>query len=374
VGKNAQGKTSFLEAIYLFSTFTSFHAENDRQIINFLAGRESLSVARIVADFVRGKKNHKMEIRIIQERNGYSKSPRVRKEIFLDGVKQKIGEAIGVFNAVLFLPQMLQVIDGSPDSRRRYLNLTLSQVMPGYATALAGYNRLLPQRNALLKQLSESGGDISQLQYWDQQVSLLGSQLIYARILAVKELELLAGKIHQNLTRGQEVLRLDYQPSFDPLPTPEGQIALSLDDPRDRSSFSIDQIQKGFLSALIQKRAEEIVRGVTTIGPHRDELRFMSNGIDLGSFGSRGQVRTTLLTLKLAEVTWMREKTGHWPVLLLDEVLAELDEDRRKDLLAQVLQSEQALLTTTELDMFTDKFLDQAQIWKITSGRVETSV
>ena len=118
-------------------------------------------------------------------------------------------------------------------------------------------------------------------------------------------------------------------------------------------------------------RREEIARGVTTIGPHRDELRFLSNGIDLGTYGSRGQIRTALLAIKLAEVEWMKSKTGQWPVLLLDEVLAELDHHRREDLQARAIACDQVLMTTTDLSLFSDDFLPQARIWEVREGRVK---
>jgi len=286
------------------------------------------------------------------------------------GVKRKVGEAVGAFNAVLFLPQMLRVIEGSPEERRRYLNLVLGQVFPRYTMQLSEYNRALSQRNALLKSIFERGGDPGQLSYWDEQLASLGGELIYARIQAVQELERLAARVHSELTRNQEVLRMSYQPAYDPLPSPPDQYALPLDAPLDRSGISGGQIVQGFFESLERLRSEEIARGVTTIGPHRDELRFLGNGIDLGIYGSRGQGRTAVLSLKLAEVSWMKERTGQWPVLLLDEVLAELDPTRRKDLLSRLSLSEQALLTTTDLDLFSDDFVDGAQIWRVQDGRV----
>ncbi len=339
VGDNAQGKTSLLEAVFYLATFVSFHASSDRELVNFLAGREPLAVARIVADFQRqsaghsavlgSQSTHRMEVRIIQERNGYNTTPRLRKEVLLDGIKQKVSEAVGAFNSVLFLPHMLRIVEGAPEERRRYLNLAMAQVLPRYAPYLSLYNRTLSQRNALLKQLNERGSDPQQLAYWDEQLAVSGAQLIFARIQTVHELERLAARIHSELTRSKEVLRLDYQPAYDPLPQRPQQYALPLDAPVDRTNLSIEKIQQGFLECLASLRKEEIARGVTTIGPHRDELRFFSNGIDLGIYGSRGQARTAVLSLKLAEVIWMREKTGEWPVLLLDEVLAELDNERR---------------------------------------------
>ena len=378
VGDNAQGKTSVLEAIYLLATLTSFHASSERQTINFIEARNPLAVGRIVADFQRGGEAHRLEVRIIQEANPGNGGPRLRKEALLDGVKHKSSAVVGQFNAVLFLPQMLAVIEGAPEERRRYLNLALAQVIAHYPAALSEYNKALTQRNALLKQLGERGGDPAQLDFWDEQLTTSGAQLVHARIRAVQELERLAVRSQSELTRGEEVLRLSYQPAYDPLTHPngkahgqaDGQFSLPLDTPLDRSGISLEQIRKGFGQALARLRSEEIARGVTIIGPHRDELRFLVNGIDLGVYGSRGQVRTAMLALKTAEVAWMKEKTGHWPVLLLDEVLAELDPHRRQDLLARLSNVEQALLTTTDLDLFSAEFVSQAALWNVHGGRV----
>jgi DNA replication and repair protein RecF len=139
----------------------------------------------------------------------------------------------------------------------------------------------------------------------------------------------------------------------------------------DRSRLDLNEIRDGFRARLSALRSEEIARGVTTIGPHRDELRFLANDIDLGNYGSRGQVRTTLLSLKLAEVNWMKDRTGEWPVILLDEVMAELDLFRRADLLKYVGESEQVLFTTTDLNLFPSEFVEKAEMWQMENGRVE---
>ena len=276
----------------------------------------------------------------------------------------------GHFNAVIFLPQMTRVIEGGPEERRRYLNLALAQVIPGYAQALSEYAQALTQRNALLKQLGERGGDPGQLAYWDTLLVGRGAQLIQARILAVQQLEQGVLRYHDQLTDGKEVLRLQYRPSFDPLTPANGQIQLPVESGVDRTGFTLEQIQEGFARRLQLLRREEIARGVTTVGPHRDELRFISNGIDLGDYGSRGQVRSSLLALKLAEVDWMREKTGHWPVLLLDETLAELDTQRRGQLLSALEGSEQAFLTTADLTQFAPDFVQRSTIWQVRAGFV----
>ncbi len=369
VGSNAQGKTSLLEAVYFLATFTSFQTHTDRQLVNFVAAKESLAVARIVAEYERGLKTHRLEVRIILEAVG-ALGQRARKEVLLDGVKRNVSEVIGQFNAALFIPQMSQVLEGGPEDRRRYLNLVLAQVLPGYAKALGDYHQALTQRNALLKQLAERGGDPIQLDYWDSNLVQTGAQIILWRIQAIHELEQLAARSHLSLTRGKEVLRLAYDPAYDPLPRPNGQFALRMDVPVDRSNLELEPIKRGFAEALKKLRPEEINRGVTTIGPHRDELRLLANGIDLGDYGSRGQIRTTLLALKLAEVAWMKEKTGEWPVILLDEVMAELDAERRADLLATLSETEQSLLTTTDAHLFTAEFTRQARLWRVQAGAV----
>jgi DNA replication and repair protein RecF len=366
LGKNAQGKTSILEAIFFLATMTSFHAGSDRELINLVHAREPLAVGRIVGEFQKGSRSHKIEIRIIQEhtRNGIT---RARKEILLDGVKKPAREVIGAFNAVMFLPQMMQVIEGAPEERRRYLDLAISQVVPNAATALNEYNKVVSQRNALLKQLAESGGDPEQLDFWDERLAKRGAEIIHQRIQVIHDLDLTARRIHHDITGGNEILRLDYQPSYDPSGETPEQPAL-LYTPPDRTPFSLDEIESGFLLALKERHRHEIARGVTTIGPHRDEMKFLSNGIDLGIYGSRGQVRTAMMTMKLAEMAWMKENTGYWPVLLLDEVLAELDEDRRLDLLQRVTGSKQALLTTTDVQLFDPGQIEDWQRWRIDDG------
>jgi DNA replication and repair protein RecF len=197
-----------------------------------------------------------------------------------------------------------------------------------------------------------------------------GAELMYARIHLLKELEEQAGPIHQQLTRGTEILRLQYKPSYEPAPAPKGQLALPVQTAVDRSHLSPTDIEAGLRTALHAGYREDISRGMTTLGPHRDEFRFIGSGIDLGDYGSRGQGRTALLSLKFAEVQWMRTKTGEWPVLLLDEIMAELDPERRADLLAVLGQVEQALLTSTDPDMFPAEFTHNHEVWHVRDGLV----
>ncbi len=370
VGENAQGKTSILEAIYYLATFTSFHAQADRQLINFVAAGDGLSIGRIVATFQRDERKRKLEVRLIQEAtvNG---SPRFRKEVLLDGVKAPASQIIGQFNAVLFLPQMTSIIEGGPDERRRYINLAIAQTDPLYMQALTEYTQALSQRNALLKQLCERSGDPSQLSFWDNLLASRGAVLMHARIKAFEELESLAVRVHEKLSGGKEVLRIRYQPSYEPVSTPGGQFALPMDTAVSRGGFTQTQLQDGLLDKLNKVRSEEIARGMTTIGPHRDEFRIICNGIDLGDYGSRGQVRTAILSLKMAEVDWIKSKTNQWPVLLLDETLAELDHERRNSLMNYLENADQVLLTTTDYNLFSAEFAAHSEKWQVSQGVVE---
>ncbi len=371
VGENAVGKTTLLEAIYFLSTFTSFHAGSDRQLLNFTIPEEGITVGRIIGEFTRVDGDHRIEVRLICESNGGNGPSRFRKEVLFDGVKHKLSEMIGRFNAVIFLPQMARIIEEGPSERRRYLDMLISQVSPQYVAHLNDYQQTLSQRNALLKQLGERGGDPGQLAVWDGMLARHGAFIMVERIRAIREMETEAKRIHYDLTHGHEVLRLDYQPAYEPLSLPEGQMALPVSTVANRSGLSLEEIETGMLAALKALQREEIARGVTTIGSHRDELRFLSNQIDLGDYGSRGQGRTALLALKLAEVEWLHQRTGEWPVLLLDETLSEMDPQRREDLLKALSTCEQAILTSTDLSMFEPEFVKVHPVWQIAGGEVK---
>jgi DNA replication and repair protein RecF len=368
-GENAQGKTSFLEAIYYFATLNSLNATNDRQLINFTALKDEQPVARLVAGFQRVDGTHRLEIRLILDA-GINGSGRLRKEILIDGVKRNQQDIIGKFLSVIFLPQMMRILEGGPEERRRFLDNVLSQAFPGYANTINEYATAITQRNALLKQLAERGGDFEQLNYWDEMITSRGALIIHSRIRAVQEMEKFASLEHLKLTNEKESLNLIYQPAFDPYPNSNSQMKLNIASPVKRSEIPLEEIKTGFARKLKEIRKEEIARGVTSIGPHRDDLRGVSNGIDLGIYGSRGQIRSAIISLKLAEVKWLKEKTNEWPVLLLDETLAELDNQHRMDLMEKLLDCEQVILTTTDKHLFSDAFTKNCAIWNVKAGRI----
>lgn len=370
IGSNAQGKTSLLEAVHYLCGASSPHAGSDRQLINFLALRQASPFSRLVAEIDRRGRPMRIEIRLVLDPGTTGEEPRLQKEILLNGVKRRVTDLAGGFNAVLFLPQDMRVLEGAPAERRRHLDDLLSQADPLYAHGLHEYGRALTQRNALLKSLQDRNGAGEELEYWDEQLAEHGSSLIRARVLALVELERLAVPIHAALTRQAERLRLEYLPSYDPAPPPRNQLGLDLDVSIDRTGTGREAIRDGFRAALSAARAESIARGSTPLGPHRDDMRFVANAIDLRLYGSRGQNRTAMLAVKLAQVEWLRARTGEWPVLLLDEVLAELDQQRREDLLARIGAVEQSMLTGADLDMFSEAFRRQASIREIRGGAI----
>jgi DNA replication and repair protein RecF len=384
VGANAQGKTSLLEAVYYLATAQSHHAASDRQLINFLAlaSREAPPFARIVAEVERRDDVKRIEIRLILEptQNG---DARLRKEVFVNGVKKRVADLAGLVNVVLFLPQDLAIVEGAPADRRRYLDIALCQVDPAYNFALGEYGKILAQRNALLKSLQDNSGHgglpagpvrgstaEAQLDFWDAKLSEHGALIVAARTAALADLESLASPLHRDLTSGTDGLRLAYHPAFDPAAASDGQLGLPLEVPVHRVGLPVAEIQERLKQKLRAARAEEITRGATLFGPHRDEVRFIANGVDVGAYGSRGQARTVVLALKLAELAWMQARAGEWPILLLDEVLAELDTHRRRDLLARLNGVQQCLMTTTDLNLFPPEFAASAAVWRVQAGRV----
>lgn len=368
VGSNAQGKTSILEAIYYLTGANGVQATHDRELINFGALDGENPFTRIVAQVESHSRVQTIEIRLSLQTVGPQNHQRLRKEILLNGVKRRGRDLSGIFNAVLFLPRDIDVVEGSPGKRRDFINATLSQADSTYANALTEFRKVISQRNALLKQLRERRGKVGQLDFWDRQLCEHASVIMAKRSHALAELDVVAAQVHGELSRKKEQLRLRYQPKFNPNRSEHDQLEMDIGPADPASSFSQQGLKSGLAQRLAQLREQEIQRGVSILGPHRDDFQFCVNGVDLGTYGSRGQNRTALLALKLAEIQWLKEHTGEWPVLLLDEVLAELDVERRSDLLERLKAAPQSLLTAADPDMFLQRFLRSATIWKVSSG------
>jgi DNA replication and repair protein RecF len=353
-GDNAQGKTNLLESIYYLATSRSPHAGSDRELVNWLAvEQEPLPYARLVGQVKKAGGESTIEITLTQQPNN---GARYRKQIRLNGVARRAMDLLGQLNVVLFLPEDIALVSGPPSGRRRYLDAALCQIDPAYCRSLSRYNQIVTQRNALLRDLRERGGDSAQLAFWDERLVDNGAHLVARRWDALLALGGLAHDVHGRLTGAAEQLRLSYEPSVE------------MDGPADK-----DGVGEAFRTQLQVLRRREIAAGMTLVGPHRDEVRFLINGVDCGVYGSRGQQRTAALSLKLAEVSLMRRETGEQPVLLLDDVLSELDEHRRRFLLHTLENgAEQAVITTTDLHTLPEAFLQGAQLWKVELGRLSS--
>lgn len=364
-GGNAVGKTSILESLFYCATFATSLAKQDRQLMHFDHLDEDPAVTRIVAVYDRDNEEHKLEIRFILE--GADESRKFRKEILVDGRKTTAQNAIGRFPAVLFLPHMTEIIDGSPSERRRYLNILLSQAVPRYAGALSQYTRAVMQRNALLRQIVTQNSDPKQLDYWDEMLATRGAFLVVHRAQAIRALEGYAAKVLRRLTDAHEQLTLQYQPAIKDFDATIYQIpSAGVQEDAARIAVEAERLRTN----LKRERGLDLRRGVSTVGPHRDEMRVFTNGIDVGTYGSRGQVRTVLLALKFAEADWLRERVNTSPLLLLDETFSELDAARREALMGLLRENGQCVITTTDLLNFSADFVAGQTVWEVKEGGI----
>ncbi|HHX44003.1 MAG TPA: DNA replication/repair protein RecF [Chloroflexi bacterium] len=374
-GDNAQGKTNLLEAVFYLATTRSPLAASDRQLIHWDAEQEVIPYVHAAATFVRGGRDRSLEVTLAKEPQS-TDEPAVttlRRQIRVDGVPRRAIDAVGQLVVVLFLPDDIALVAGAPGMRRRYLDITLCQIDPVYCRTLSRYNRVLAQRNALLRQVRERQAAARELSVWDEQLAALGAYVLARRLWVARCLAERGTVIHPELTGGQEVLTLDYQARLSAeRPTDSRDAVLPrMDCARLPETAEVEALEPQLRRGLDAARRDDILRGVTTIGPHRDDVRFLINGIDATIYGSRGQQRTVALGLKLAEVQVMEEHTGEAPVLLLDDVVSELDRDRSRYLLRSVARAQQVLLTTTDLGFLGETFLEGACLWRVERGTVQ---
>jgi len=379
-GDNAQGKTNLLEAIYYLATTRSPYAGTEHELVNWLAEDQDLPHARLVAQVRKGDGSLRIEITLVRIQSSQANSPRYRKHIKVNGVDKRALDLVGQVNVVLFLPEDIDLVAGSPSGRRRYLDATLCQIDPRYCRTLQKYNRVLTQRNHLLRTLREREGDRDQLLFWDRSLVENGAYLVARRQDVIGELDRLVQAIHLELTGQKERLRLRYEPSFDPSrpPPSDYQLSLELQLPSEsgihQPETSLSQVAEAFRAQLHEIRRREILQGMTLIGPQRDDLRFLVGGIDLNIYGSRGQQRTAALALKLAEVELIGQEMREQPILLLDDVMSELDDARRGYLMRMIDGAQQAILTTTDLKAYSTEFLAGVTLLRVKEGRIEEIV
>lgn len=344
VGNNAQGKSNLLEAVELLATLRSHRTFRDRDLI-----REGEDTAQISASLKRenGISNLSLTLRRNGRRTVTLNSENLRRQM----------DFLGVLNAVQFSSLDLELVRGNPEGRRHWLDTLLIQLEPVYAHILQQYNQVLRQRNAFLKRNLETLHTTSlqsELAVWDAQLATAGTRVIRRRERAIQRLAPIAKAWHANISGSTETLLVKYAPN----------VPLEQNNP--------EQVQQAFLAKIQQRAIAELRQGTTLVGPHRDEVDLIINQTPARQYGSQGQQRTLVLALKLAELQLIEEVVGESPLLLLDDVLAELDLSRQNQLLDTIQDRFQTLITTTHLGSFDSQWLNSSQILYVQSGEISS--
>lgn len=328
-GENAQGKTNLLEAIYMAAVNKSHRSAKDREMIRF--GEDE---AHIKVMAVRNDVHIRIDMHLKKDRN---------KGIAVNGVPLKrTRDFIGTLNAVIFSPEDLQIVKEGPLERRRFIDTELCQLDPIYTNSFINYRKALEERNRLLKDLYFEPSLQDTMDVWDDQLVRFGTELIRKREAFINELREIILPIHDHLSGKREELQLFYEP---------------------------DISEDAFREALRKARDRDVKLKTTTVGPHRDDFSFILNGIDARIYGSQGQQRTSALSLKMAEISMVRKKTGNTPVLLLDDVFSELDSNRQSYLLDGI-QDIQTMITCTGLDDFVSHHFQEKMVYEVKQGSV----
>ncbi|BEU86540.1 DNA replication/repair protein RecF [Selenomonas sp. TAMA-11512] len=347
LGENAQGKTNIIEAVQYASLGRSHRTRDDNDLV-----RWEEKEARVSLSFSRRDVSHQLEFLFARKK---------RRRIFHNGAEIKTGALVGVAPSVLFSPEDLFLIKGAPQLRRHYLDAELSSASPVYYRELLNYHHLLTQRNALLKELRDHEGDESLLEFWDMQISSSAAKIVERRIQAVAKLSDIAGRVQREISTQREALEIRYEL--------HGRRDEKDVDRIHRGEVLSDSIALWYNKRLAERRSLDILRGFTSVGPQRDDIDMRINGVSMKSFGSQGQQRTGALSLKLSELVFLKEETGEYPVLLLDDVMSELDAGRRTALLDYIRrESVQTLITATDAAYFAD--LDPHKVFCVKAGRV----
>jgi DNA replication and repair protein RecF len=340
IGENAQGKTNLLEAIYLLAFTKSYRTANDRELIRFQ--QEFAKVNGLLMK----KENQSIPLELIYHNQG--------KKAKVNHLEQgRLSEYIGTLNVVMFAPEDLALIKGSPQIRRRFIDMELGQIEPLYLYHLGQYQKVLKQRNHLLKQLQHKQSDAIFLHVLTEQLIQHAAVILEKRFFFVHLLKKWAIPLHLKISRDQEFLNMIYAPS----------VEVSEDDTEAKL---IEKLE----TAYAKNEQNEIHRGTTLIGPHRDDLLFFINDKEVKLFGSQGQQRTTALSLKLAEIDLIYEQIKEYPVLLLDDVLSELDDFRQSHLLSAIQGKVQTFVTTTTVNGIHHQTLEKAKIYEIENGAI----
>ena len=313
-GPNGRGKTNILESAYIATMGHSHRTSDMKDVIHW-----NEDEASIIVHFMKAETPHTLQIK-------WGRQGKKLIRLHDNPLSQK--ELVGTLNTVIFSPEDLELIKGTPSLRRRFLNMEISQTSPQYYHQLTMYQRAVQQRNRVLKEYSHKAH--APVQDWDEQIATLGAQIIQKRLESLKKLNQLMDLMNRKLTNGKEDLRLQYIQPY--------------------SEHTLLVTKEALLNALQSHLAEDRRRFQTSVGPHRDDIIFYSGPMDLKRFGSQGQQRTAILSVKLSELEYIKSEVGEYPILLLDDVLSELDQERRQNLLKFIHKRVQTIITTTDTE------------------------
>lgn len=398
-GRNAQGKSNVLEAVSLIATSRSFRTSGEREVVRWGAPGH---FARIEATVARRADTVRVEVIVSDTApppsGGVSGTPGgapdsaappaapFRKRIRVNGTPRRAMDLIGQVTVVIFAPMHLDLVTGPPAERRRFLDLTLCQVHPAYCRTLSQYQKVVAQRAALLRRIREGEESPHALTYWDEQLARLAVPIMRTRAAFVERATAPAARLYGALAREEAEEEADPDEE-EAVPDTDGGDADGEEEaepPADagplrlvyRPSYAGElagedaAVVGAMVERLTQLRRREIAQGANVLGPHRDDLAFLAGAVDLAIYGSRGQQRSVALALKLAELAYIEAETGDQPILLLDDVLSELDAQRRGDLMAAVRDLDQVLLTVTDATSLPEEAYARAHRYEVRGGRL----
>jgi len=340
IGENAQGKTNLMEAIYLLAFTRSYRSSKDKELIQW-----DQNYAKIEGTIIKRNRQFPLEIQLSSK----------GKKAKLNHLEQRrLSDYIGALNVVMFAPEDLNLVKGNPQVRRRFIDMEIGQIQPVYIYHLGQYQKILKQRNHLLKSLQRKQTDnLIMLDVLTEQLIEHACIVIEKRFLFLKLLRRWAIQIHKRISQEREQLEINYQATIDVLETDNKE-----------------KISNIYFEKFKQNRHKEIERGTTLYGPHRDDLTFFINQRDVQKYGSQGQQRTTALSLKLAEIELIKQEVGEYPVLLLDDVLSELDQYRQSHLLDTIQGKVQTFVSTTSVSDIKHETIEKAELFYVKNGAI----
>ena len=341
-GPNGHGKTNLLEAVYMTSAGKSLRASTDRDLVRSAAFQDILTHTQVSVEITTSSGDVGLQIDLAETSSNETDSSisshrppapasRITKRFRVNGVPRRASDFVGVLKAVLFSAEDLEFTSGPPSVRRRYADMLVSQLESGYVREAQEYQRVMTQRNHLLKSIREGRSSESELEFWDIQLSSHAARIMDSRARAIRALSAAACPIHQTLSGSGEPLSVTYMPSVEPGSYPDTR-----------------ELSRTVLAAILAERRREVAAGHCIVGPHRDDIAVSIGEMDVRAFGSRGQSRTAVLAMKLGEVDLIADTFGEQPVVLLDDVMSELDEVRRRCVADRTSRLDQVIVTTAE--------------------------